>query len=162
MTAKHRTLSIVIIFSFAMPSLVLAGYSSMCASFASDLESAATRYNRVKSDFESAKSNFESSCGPFGFAKNDEFACGQFGYAREEYRSAADELENATRRLKSAMNDVSSSCGITDENQRYLRAFVMATKENEELQKKVKQLENELQQYREMSKPTEESSSSVR
>jgi len=127
--------------------------------YASDLESTAYRYDSKKSDFDSAESNFESTCGSYGYSRGNEFACGQFGYIREEYRRAADELENAASQLKSVISDVALFCGMPDENPNYLRDLVKAAKENEELKKRVLQLEQEIERYRNAPRHTEGSPS---
>lgn len=129
-------------------SLAWAGYSSMCSTYASDLESAATKYNRAKSDLESARFNFEMACGPFGYSRGDTFACGKLGHLREDYRSSVDAVEDAMRLLKSAMSDVGSSCVLQDEEQ-------PMAKDNAEPKKTPSQPEKDVRQYREAPAPRE-------
>jgi len=153
---RHVGILGVVLLSAILPSTLLAGYSSMCGSYASDLENAARDYESAESKYKSAKSDFESACSSYGYLKNDEFACGQFGYVREDYRSAANRLKSAASQLQSAMNNVSLSCGVPGEDSMYIRALAKAAKDNEELKKRVLKLEQELEQYRQGPKGTEE------
>lgn len=145
----------IVLLTATLPTTLLAGYSSMCGSYASDLERAAGSYESAESRYGRAKSDFESACGSFGYSKTDESACGQFGYIREDYRSAATRLKSATSELQSAMSNVSSSCGVPGEESMYMRALAKAANDNEELKKRVLKLEQELAQYRQGPKGAE-------
>jgi hypothetical protein len=75
---------------------------------AEDAESAQSDYESAKSNWESARSSYQSACGPYGYARNDEFACGQYGYQGSALESAKDRLRSAKSRLESASNEVDS------------------------------------------------------
>jgi len=118
------------ILTMGMPLSLSAGYTSYCADSASDLESAARRY-------ESEKSNYESACSSYGYNRNDEGACGTYGYVTNSYR-------NATQGLKRAITEVYNSCGSPDDNRQYMRALVQAQKEITELKARLTETEKEL------------------
>jgi hypothetical protein len=116
-------------------SLLWAGYSSMCSSYASELESGAAKYNQAKSELDSAQHSLEMACGPFGYSREDKFLCGPSGHHRQDYRNAAQEVEDATKLINSAMSEVASSCVRANEEQKSAKA-------NAELKKMPSPFEN--------------------
>jgi hypothetical protein len=134
-------------------------YTPSCSMYAGNLQTESRNYDSALSKFKRAKDDFESACSSYGYARNDEFACGEFGYTREEYRNTADKLKRAAHALESAMNSISAFCGIpierAMENEKYIRALFKAVRENEDLKKRLKELENERDRYRELTTPTE-------
>jgi hypothetical protein len=123
-----------VILTVGMPSSLSAGYTSNCAYSASDLESAAHRY-------ESEKSSYEGACSSYGYSRDDESACRSYGYVTSSYRDPAE-------RLKRAIREVYDSCGAPDDNRQYIRVLTQAKKEITELEKRLADTEKELEYVR--------------
>ena len=128
---ERASVLLLVIFGLSYPQYLFAIYTSSCAPSAGLLQSAADSYENAKSDYESACNQY------YGYSRNELGACGPYGYVRSE-------LEEAKGRLSSAINDVESMCGVPDEKlNSMLAALFKIAKENEELQKRVFQLERD-------------------
>jgi len=119
---------------FVAPFELYGGYTRQCQYSASDLESAARKY-------ENEKSSYESACGDFGYSRNDEGACGSYGYVTSSYKSAAD-------RLKRAIQDTYDSCGVQNDGLMYIKALKKSEKEIRDLRTRLAEMEQELERAR--------------